>query len=93
MQYIQFAAFYDLTTRFIYTSVVLWPAVKMVARVTPVTSNAPRPWDGIGWLIEASECMEGEGRGDRPVIDTDEREETRMGAKQRRGQDTKTIAS
>lgn len=44
-------------------------------------------------MIEASECMEGEGHGDRPVIDTDEREETRMGAKQRRGQDTKTIAS
>lgn len=31
-------------------------------------------------MIEASECTEGEGRSDRPVIDTDEREEKRIGA-------------
>lgn len=31
-------------------------------------------------MIEASECTEGEGHSDRPVIDTDEREETRIRA-------------
>lgn len=31
-------------------------------------------------MIEASECTEGEGRSDRPVIDTDDGEETRVGA-------------
>lgn len=30
-------------------------------------------------MIEAAECTEGEGRSDRPVIDTDEGEETRIG--------------
>lgn len=30
-------------------------------------------------MIEASECTEGEGRSDRPVIDTDEGEEKRIG--------------
>lgn len=59
---------------------LLEPVVKMVASETPVTSNEARPRERIGWLIEASECTEGEGHSDRPVIDTDEREETRIGA-------------
>lgn len=51
----------------------------MVAGETPVTSNVARPRKEIGWLIEAWESTQGEGRSDRPVIDTDEREETRIG--------------
>lgn len=45
----------------------------MVASETPVTPNVARPRKEIGWLIEASESTEGEGRGDSHVIDTDER--------------------
>lgn len=41
-------------------------------------------------MIEASECTKGEGRSDRPVIDTNESEERRIGAS---GEDAKTIAS